>query len=118
MSSAGVITFSFMEGSNIICSSQVSIANLVKCRGTNQWHNTRFEGKNSGQFNLRVEFDGATDDGAGENEEEKKEEAPVVEPAQPLPPAQPTPSYPPQQPQGYAPQQPPAYQPQQPAYPT
>ena len=52
----GVMTFTFLDDSNLICSAEISVANLIKNRGIENWHHCRYEGENSGKFSMRVEY--------------------------------------------------------------
>ena len=74
--SRGVMTFTFLNEDDLISSSEVSVAKLIKGRGTEHWHRCRFEGVDSGTFSVRVEYDIKQD---AVEEEAPAEEAPTQE---------------------------------------
>jgi len=74
-SSMGVLTVNFMEGDNLICTCAMGVASLLKSRGTDQWHRCRHDGNDSGQFSMRIEYDGHVED-----EHHEQPQQPVVDP--------------------------------------
>jgi len=64
------MTFTFLDGDDLICSVELSVAQLIKKRGVNHWYHCRHEGKDSGQVSLNVEY--TPEEGVEEPEKEEE----------------------------------------------
>ena len=85
LKSAGVMTFSFMDGDNMICSIAMQCSALAAARGVDHWYTTRYEGEESGQVCINVEYqvEGEQEETIEEAKEELAKVA-TVAPAQSL----------------------------------
>lgn len=52
----------FKDGSDLICQTTLNVKDLISKKGIDMWHHCRHEGKNNGQFAMRVEYDGASEE--------------------------------------------------------
>ena len=65
------MTFSFFDGDTLICSIGLQVSALAAARGVDHWYKTRYEGQDSGQVCINIEYQGEQE----EEDEEAKEEA-------------------------------------------
>lgn len=85
LSSMGIIMFAFMSGDNIVCQTVLQVSTLIKTKGIDLWHHCRYKGKNSGQFCMRIEYDGEPEGEPAENivpENKDPVPAPTMQPVQ------------------------------------
>jgi hypothetical protein len=81
--SRGVITFTFLNEDDLICSSEVQVSELISKRGGDHWYKCRFEGEDAGTFSMRAEYDISQDEVAEEPvEEAAAPEQPAMDPMQ------------------------------------